>query len=104
MRKVIMIDGSTVWLLDDLRIKSSWPEMTSSDARTELALIANHDPDCGADKSHIAAREYLQGHSAAECHVTRVKCPGQNVGRAFLPAAAILGGFFGQRRRPTSER
>ena len=64
MRKVIMIDGSTVWLLDDLRIKTSWPKMTSSDARVELALMANHDPDCGADKSHITARAYLKGHSA----------------------------------------
>jgi hypothetical protein len=64
MRKVIMIDGSAVWLLDDLRIRSSWPKMTSSDARVELGLMANHDPDCGADKSHITAREYLKGHSA----------------------------------------
>jgi hypothetical protein len=64
MRKVIMIDGSAVWLLDDLRIKSLWPKMTSSDAKTDLALMANHDPDCGADKSHIMAREYLKGHRA----------------------------------------
>jgi hypothetical protein len=64
MRKVIMIDGSSVWLLDDLRIKTPWPKMTSSEARGELALMANHDPDCGADKSHIVAREYLKGHSA----------------------------------------
>jgi hypothetical protein len=63
-RKVIKIDGSAVWMLDDLRIKVWWPKMTSGDAKTELALMANHDPDCGADKSRITAREYLKGHSS----------------------------------------
>ena len=59
-RKVIMPDGTAVWLLDDLRLKSSWPKMTSSDARAELELMANHDVSCG--KNSPIAREYLKGH------------------------------------------
>ena len=59
-RKVVMPDGSAVWLLDDARLKSSWPKMTSSDAREQLSLMAEHDPDCG-HKSPIS-REYLMGH------------------------------------------
>jgi hypothetical protein len=62
-RRVISLDGSAVWLLDASRVRVSWPKMTSGEARAELQLMANRDPDCGANKSHIAARESLNGHS-----------------------------------------
>jgi hypothetical protein len=60
-RKVTMIDGFSVWLIDSLRLKTSWPKMTSTEARNELALMANHEPDCGFDQAHIIGRESVGG-------------------------------------------
>jgi hypothetical protein len=64
-RRLISPDGASVWLLDAAQIRVSWPKLTSGEARNELQLMANRDPDCGADKMHVTAREILGGYPSA---------------------------------------
>jgi len=60
-RKVTMPDTTSVWLLDNLGLKTSWPANTSREAETEVSVMRNHKPDCGIEQSVITARDQVAG-------------------------------------------
>jgi hypothetical protein len=65
LRKVNMVDGSAVWLLDDLRAKTSWPETSNPPERLNIE-IPRLKPlrDCGLQQT-LAGHDSVSGQRTA---------------------------------------
>src|SRR5262249_50984094 len=62
LRKLIKMDGSAVWLVDTLHLKTTWPNM-SEEAKTVSRQVSWALPTCGVDERKIVGREMIAGQN-----------------------------------------
>lgn len=61
LRKLIEMDGSAVWLLDALRLKTTWPKMERQEAAMVIRQISRPLRNCGVDEGKIVGHETVAG-------------------------------------------
>jgi len=61
LRKLIQMDGSAVWLLDALHLKTTWPKMERQEAAMVIRQVSRPLRNCGVQERKIIGHETVAG-------------------------------------------